>query len=278
VLLLAAVGFGLLALRRNRAALLVVCVIAVPAVAFMLARLHASASPEARHLIFALPFFSALLATAIVDAGRIRPPATAIAAVAAVAVLVAGEVGWANRKTPQLFGGDQTAEAHARSEAAAWLASTSRPNDILLGYEPVYLLAWERNRSFSKYALPRADPKLLASALRDVPQPLGRGVWVFDASDTTNVWERTTIRFALPTPAIQFEGRAYGPYLVIRTRRPLVTRADYIAVAENVLRLGRSLAIGDADVNLHTVLVAAHRLYGPSGSSSSSRSRSTISR
>jgi hypothetical protein len=140
----------------------------------------------------------------------------------------------------------------------------------------VYLLAWERNRSLSKYALPRADPKLFESALRDVPQPLGRGVWVFDASDTTNVWERATIRFALPTPASQFEGRSYGPYLLIRTRRPLVTRANYIAVAENVLRLGRSLEIGDADVNLHTVLVAARRLYGPS--SSSSRSRSTISR
>jgi hypothetical protein len=276
VLLLAAVGFVLLALRRNRAALLVGCVVAVPALAFMLARLHATASPEARHLIFALPFFSILLATAIVDAGRIRPPATAIAAVAAIAVLVVGEVRWAHLKTPALFDGDPPGEVHARAEAAAWLASSSRPNDVLLGYEPVYLLAWERNRSFSKHALPRADPKLFESALRHVPQPLGRGVWAFDASDTTNVWRRETIRFALPTPASLFEGRAYGPYLIIRTRRPLVTRANYIAVAEDVLRLGSSLEIGDADVNLHTILVAARRIYGPSGSRS--RSRSTISR
>ena len=276
VLLLAAVGLVLLAVRRNRAALLIGCVIVVPAIAFMLARLHASASPEARHLIFALPFFSLLPATAIVDAGRIRPPATAIVAVVAVAVLVAGEVRWAHRKTPQLFDGDPAAETHARADAAAWLASTSRPSDMLLGYEPLYLLAWERNRSFSRHALPRADPKLFASALRHVPQPLGRGVWVFDASDTTNVWKRETIRFELPTPASQFEGRVYGPYLVIRTRHPLRTRANYLAVTETVLRLGRSLQIGDADVNLHTVLVAAKRIYGPSGSSS--RSRSTISR
>src|SRR5438105_4407877 len=276
VLLLAALGFVLLALRRNRSALLIACVIAVPAIAFMLARLHATASPEARHLIFALPFFSILLATAVVDVARMRPPVTAVVAAAALVVLLVGEVRWAHAKTPALFDGDPPGEAHARVEAAAWLASTSRQGDVFLGYEPVYLLAWERNRSFSKYALPRADPNLFASALRAVPAPLGRGVWVFDASDTTNAWERETIRFAVPTPASRFEARVYGPYLVIRSRRPLVTRANYIAVAEDVMRLGRSLQIGNADVNLHTMLVAARRLYGPSGSSS--RSRSTISR
>ena len=276
VLVLAGVGFVLLALRRNRSALLIGCVVAVPAIAFMLARLHATASPEARHLIFALPFFSILLATAIVDAGRIRLPVTAAVAGAAVVVLLVGEVRWAHAKTPLLFDGDPASEVHARAEAAAWLASTSRPDDVLLGYEPLYLLAWERNRSFSKYALPRADPKLFTAALQRVPEPLGRGVWVFDASDTTNVWERQTIRFALPTPASQFVGHVYGPYLVIRSRRPLRTRANYFAVAENVMKLGRSLQIGDADVNLHTMLVAASRLYGSSGSSS--RSRSTISR
>src|SRR5438093_9447811 len=63
VLLVAAVGFVLLALRRRGSALLTACVVIVPALAFMLARLHATASPEARHLIFALPFFSTLLAT-----------------------------------------------------------------------------------------------------------------------------------------------------------------------------------------------------------------------
>jgi 4-amino-4-deoxy-L-arabinose transferase-like glycosyltransferase len=274
VLVVAAVGFVLLALRRRRSALLTACVVVVPALAFMLARLHATASPEARHLIFALPFFSTLLATALVDAGRLRPPATAVVALAAIAVLVVGEVQWAHRKTPPLFDGDPPGEAQARAQASAWLASTSRPDDVLLGYEPVYLGAWERNRSFSHYALPRADPRLFASALRAVPEPLGRGVWVFDASDTTNVWERQTIRFELPAPARAYEGHAFGPYLVIRSRRPLRTRERYLLVSEDVMRLGRALQIGDADVNLHTMLVASRRIYG----SSESSSRSTISR
>jgi hypothetical protein len=241
----------------------------------MLARLHATASPEARHLIFALPFFSLLLATAFVQAARARPPTTAIVAAVAVAVLVVGEVRWAHAKTPALFDGDPPGEAQARADAAAWLGSTSRPDDVLLGYEPVYLLAWERNRAFSQHAVPRADPELFARALQALPRPLGRGVWVFDASDTTNVWERQTIRFALPTPAHAFEGHVYGPYLVLRTRRPLRTKERYLSVSEEVMRLGRSLQIGDADVNLHTMLLAARQIYG---ASSSSRSRSTISR
>ena len=256
VLVAAGIGFVLLAARRRTSALLTACVVLVPAVAFMLAKLHSTASPEARHLIFALPFFSTLLAVAIVDLGRLRPPVTPVLAAAALVALVIGEVRWADRKTPPLFHGDPAVKAHARARAAAWLAASGRPTDVLLGYEPVYLTAWERNSSFSRHALPRADPRLFAAALRELREPLGRGVWVFDASDTTNVWERLTIRFELPRPASAFEGHVFGPYLVIRSRKPLGTRARYLAVSEDVMRLGRRLRIGDADINLHTMLLA----------------------
>jgi hypothetical protein len=64
----------------------------------------------------------------------------------------------------------------------------------------------------------------------------------------------------LPKPESAFEGRVYGPYLVIRSRRPLVTRERYLAVSETVMRLGRKLRIGDADINLHTLLQAGSRL------------------
>jgi hypothetical protein len=59
---------------------------------------------------------------------------------------------------------------------------------------------------------------------------------------------------------LEFEGRVYGPYLVIRSRRALQTRARYLAVAERVMRVGRSLRINDAEVNLHTMLQAQSRL------------------
>jgi hypothetical protein len=235
-------------------------VIVVPALALMVAKLNWTASPQSRHLIFALPFFSTLLATALVDFGRLRPPLTVVFAAAVVALLVVGELRWADRKTPPLFHGDPLAVQRARADAAHWLAATGRRDDILFGYEPIYLAAWDRDRSFSRHAVPRADPQLLADALRSLPRPIGRGVWVFDASDTTNSLRRQTIPLVTPRPARGFEVRAFGPYLLVRSRLPLETPTHYLAVSERVMELGRRLGIGDADVNLHTLLLAARRL------------------
>jgi 4-amino-4-deoxy-L-arabinose transferase-like glycosyltransferase len=260
VLLVALVGAILLARRRRGGLLLAVCVVAVPALAFMLATLHSTTSPEARHIIFVLPFFSIALALTLVELGRLLPPVTWVVAVGAVALLLVGEVRWAHEKTPPLFDGDPPGETQARNSAASWLAATARPDDVLLGYEPIYLRAWERNRSFSVHAIPRADPTLLASTLKKLREPLGRGVWVFDASDTTNVRERQTIPFVLPQPESAFEGGVYGPYLVIRSRRPLMTRKRFVEVSETVMRVGRTLQIGDADINLRTLLQAESRL------------------
>jgi 4-amino-4-deoxy-L-arabinose transferase-like glycosyltransferase len=259
VLLLALAGALLLARHRRDSVLLTACVIAVPALAFTVATLGAATSPEARHLIFALPFFSVLLAVPLVELGRLRPPLTAALAAAAIATIMVGELRWAHDKTPPLFDGDPATRVEARAATAAWLASTARPDDVLLGYEPVYLRAWEQNRSFSAHAIPRADPALFAAALKDVPEPLGRGVWVFDAGDTTNIWERQTISFALPKPESMFEGHVYGPYLVLRSRGRLVTHARFLAVSEAVMRLGVELRISDADVNLRTMRQAESR-------------------
>ena len=260
VLVLAAIGAVLLARSRPDSALLAACVIIVPAVAFMLATLHSTASPEARHLIFALPFFSLVLALPVIELARARPPLSWCVALVAAGILVFGEVRWAHAKTPQLFDGNPASQVRARNAAAAWLAATSRPGDVLLGYEPVFLGAWLQRRSFSDHVLPRADPRLLAAALKDLTEPLGRGVWVFDASDTTNARQRQTIPFVLPSPRSALEGRVYGPYLVIRSRYPLVTRERFLAVSERVMRLGRKLQIGDADVNLGALIGARSRL------------------
>jgi len=259
LLALAGVGALLLARRNRDGAVLIACVIVVPALAFMLATLRSTTSPEARHLIFALPLYSLLLALPLVGFARLGLPAAAVAAVALVLIVV-GEVRWAHEKTPQLFDGNPSSQVRARDAAAAWLASTARSDDVLLGYEPVFLRAWEENRSFSDHVLPRADPALFADALKQVALPLGRGVWVFDASDTTNAQQRQSIALVSPHPAPAFETHAYGPYLVIRSREPLLTRKRYVAVAERVMRVGQALQINDADVNLHTMRQAESRL------------------
>ena len=57
---------------------------------------------------------------------------------------------------------------------------------MLLGYDPLFLQAWERNPDFPLVVLPRADADLALHNLLELERPLGHGVWVFDASKTTN--------------------------------------------------------------------------------------------
>src|SRR5947208_2350984 len=167
LLALAAVGAVLLVRRNRDGALLIACMIVVPALAFMLATLRSTTSTVERHLIFALPLYSILLALPLVAFARPGGAAAAVAGVALV-VIVVGEVRWAHEKTPQLFDGNPASQVRTRDAAATWLSSTARSDDVLPGYEPVFLRAWEQNRSFSDNVLPRADPALFAEALKHV--------------------------------------------------------------------------------------------------------------
>ncbi len=259
ILVLAAYGARELWRQNRIAAYLVACAVATPTLALLLARLGNSASPETRHLIFVLPFFMLLLATALVALDRRYGRMVAACALAA---LVVAEVGWAYEKTPQLFTGDPTARVAAREAAGRWLAATSRPNDVFFGYEPVYLEASELDASVARIVIPRADSKLAAGRLDALQRPLGRGVWVFDAYDTNNCTctRGLKIEERLPRPARDYEARVFGPYLVIRTREETGTPAGYLERAAQVMVVGKSLFIGDADINFVTVRRAADRL------------------
>jgi len=182
-----------------------------------------------------------------------------------------GEIAWASHKTPLLFDGEPAAELTARDAATEWLARTGRTDDVLFGYEPLYLGAWERRRELRQEVVPRADPRLALDVLRRAHRPLGRGVWVFDASDTNNSSQRQSIDLVYPEPAAGFEAQAWGPYLVIRTIRPTKTVEGYLEAAALAQGVGKRLYIGDADVNLVTVQLALARL-------GQTRSRSTTSR
>ena len=163
----------------------------------------------------------------------------------------------------------------ARAAAERYLAATSRPDDILWGYEPLYLGAWERNRTFSDVVLPRADSTLALRVLQARRRPLGRGVWILDASERNNFRPRLEIPNRDPGPAGVFETHAFGPFLVIRTRAPVRSEDAYLAAAARAMLLGRSLGIGDADINMQTIEQADRKLrgYGPSLRSRSNNSR-----
>lgn len=267
-LLAAAAGIRLL---RRDARVLVLCSVGAAAAAFLVARLGSSAAPESRHLIFLAPLFAIAVATTIVHvAGRL--PALAIVA---TAVLVVTQLAWTWHRSSPLFEWEPDARQAARAEAETWLARTSRPDDVLFGYEPLYLGAWERTGSaFPTTVVPRADSDLALRTL-ERESPLGRGVWVLDASERNNIHPRLEIERRLPDPARPYTVRAFGPFLVLRTVERVVTPKAFLYYSARALLVGQQLGIGDADVNLRTVVLAAQveRGYGPSLRSRSSNSR-----
>jgi hypothetical protein len=263
-------GFVALWRTRREAAVLVAVVVVVPTAAFVVARLGASAAPETRHLIFVLPFFWACAAVPVAAVAR-RYGAAALVAVVALACAV--EVAWAWSKTPELFTGEPAARVEGRHAAARWLADTSRPDDVLLGYDPVFAAGWQEER-LSRLVLPRADARLALRALREA-DALGRGVWVFDAWDTNNVVRRDEIGRRVPWPPEAYEARTFGPYLVVRTRAPTGSTTRYLQRAAAAQVVGKALGLGDADINFATMARAAGRAgYAPSRPAS----RSTSSR
>jgi hypothetical protein len=252
VLLVGAVG--LLTMRRESLAFTFSTVVA-PVAAFLLAHLGSSASPQTRHLIFVLPFFAMAVSTGLLRLGRRVPVVVAVAAIA----LLAAEGAWTKQRTPALVSGEPRARITARHEASAWLAATSRADDILFGYEPLYLGAWERNHRFASTVIPRADPVLALRTLRNASS-LGRGVFVLDGSDPSNLAPTSAIEAKVPSPQAAFEARAFGPFLVIRTRVPTETPALFLAYAQAVQRMSYGMGIAHAGVNLDTIKRAEIRL------------------
>ena len=122
-----------------------------------------------------------------------------------------------------------------------------------LGAQP---LGASRGRSFR--ARTRSS---LSRRSSEAKKPLGRGVFVFDAGDNNNYVKKTHVELRLPFPRSEFEGRAYGPYLIIRTRKPTVTIAHYLDAARKAELIGKSLAMGDADINYATIRQAQVRLF-----------------
>jgi hypothetical protein len=261
MLLLAAFGLLRLSRERPKSGLLTTCVVLTPTLFFLAGRFGGNSAPESRHLIFVMPFFVLAVGIGIVTAAGAAGPRGAWLATIIVVALLPVEVAWGWHKTPALFKRENPVRVTARQRAASWLAKTSRPDDVLFAYEPLYLAAWERGRSaVSRLVVPRADPKLALETLREARKPLGRGVWVFDAGDNNNYVKRTRIELRLPFPHSRFEGRVYGPYLVIRTHRPTRTIERYLDAARKVELIGKSLAMGDADINYATIRRVQARL------------------
>ena len=261
---LVAVAAGLAVLPRE-ARILAACATLVPLAALVVAR--STGSPETRHLIFLLPFVALAAGAGLARLGRLWGSAAA-------AVLVLAQVGWTWDRTPELFEWEPDVRQEARADAAAYIAATTGSDDVLLGYDPLYLQAWELEPDVPLVVLPRADADLALHNLLSLDRPLGHGVWVLDSSKTTNIERTLQIPRVSPRPESAFEVRDFGPFLVIRTKEPVVTPKRYLERAGEAMLVGKRLYLGDADINLPTIERAARALRGYGAS----RSLSTSSR
>ena len=271
VLGLAAVGAYSLARARPRSALLVGAVVLTPAVLLTLARFGSAAAPESRHLIFVMPFFLVLVAVGVVSGADRLGRAGTPAAVVAICGLVTLQVAWGWSRTAELYRGEPAERVAARGAAAEWLRETSRRDDVLFGYDPLFLEAWRAGGELSRSVVPRADPRLALRALQ-AAEPLGRGVWVFDASDTGNPVRRLEVPNRPPTPREAFETRTFGPFMVVRTTAPTGDARSYLKLARRAQLAGKALSIADADVNLLTIVEASGRLAAQEREREDSRS------
>jgi hypothetical protein len=256
---LAILGAITLARARPFAVLLAVAVVAVPALALLLARSHNTVFLASRHLIFVLPFFQMLVAAGLLRLSSLADRARVVVVLVALTALLGAEVAWGWHKTPYMYAGEPAVRKEARAEASSWLAATSRPDDVLFGYEPLYLDAVQKGAPLGSVIVQRADPRLALDTLDQAKKPLGRGVWVFDATDQSDP-ARQKLTIPETVPATAFEGRAWGPFLVIRTKKPVGSAAAFFRDTAAVELLGRNLGIDDASINLDTAVTALSRL------------------
>jgi hypothetical protein len=256
VVFLAAVGLLTLARSRPTAALLAALVFVVPTAALMLARLGSQAIPETRHLIFAFPFLAMIVASGLLFVTRLFGPGRRAALGMAIAVLVSAQIAWGWSRTPPLYAGEAPQRTAARDEAASWLARFLRPTDVLWGYNPLFLQAFEDGGRVSKVVVPRADPKLASRALADAPKPLGRAVWLLDATNSGTT-ARSDIEYV---PPVGFASRTFGPFVVVWTEEPPRSASAYLFDTLAVQDVGRKLGVSDSDLNYETATSALRAL------------------
>jgi Dolichyl-phosphate-mannose-protein mannosyltransferase len=261
IALIAGLGLVILARSRPDAVLLTGAVVLVPALALLVVGSGPGVSLETRHLIFVLPFVDMAIAAGILRLGSADGWVGPGIVAALVGFVLVSQVFWGLDRTRWLYAGEPAARAEARDAAAAWLAERGRADDVLFGYEPTYLDAWERGAPYGELFVPRADATLALDALEEADEPLGHGVWVLDASDYLDQDDPPlTIPNASPGPG--FETAAFGPFLLVRTGEPTETPERFLEATLTVQELAADLGVGDANRNALTASEALEELRG----------------
>jgi mannosyltransferase len=228
-LALAAVGLATLARDRPAVAALTALWLLAPPLLFLTVQSSSSPDLSPRHLIYALPLWAAAAGVGAARLlGRASPPAQAAALgllTLAAAFASTGVHDPRELKFPAGLGAEKELAA-----PAARLRAEIRPGDVLFPFSALHLAALPAAGRAS--ALPRAQPELLARAIRRIDLPAGS---VFVAVPLAG----TKLRL----DRLDAQAERIGGWLILRRAGPLVDRPAIAAAIATLLREARAATV-----------------------------------
>lgn len=247
-LVLAAVGLATLARERPAVAALTALWLLAPPLLFLTVQSRSSPDLSPRHLIYALPLWAAAAGVGAARLlGRVRPPAQA-AALGLLTLAAAFASTGVHDPRELRFPAGMGAEREL-AQPAARLRAEIRPGDVLFPFSAVHLAALPASARAT--ALPRAQPELLARALRRVKLPAG-SLFVSVPVATSDIrLERLNARLG---PG--FRAERIGGWLILERHGPFDDRASIAAAISTLLREARAATLGP----YHTALAGYYQL------------------
>ena len=139
--------------------------------------------------------------------------------------------GAGRRRPSSIAASPRSAWRRAELTAAAGSQRHRARDDVLFGYDPLFLEAWRAGGDLSRSVVPRADPSPGAARPSAGRAARPRASGCFDASDTGNPIRRLEVPNRPPTPRDAFETRTFGPFMVVRTVAPTGDVRSYLKLA-----------------------------------------------
>jgi hypothetical protein len=209
---------GAVLLARRRAPFVAWGVVAFVLPPLLSTLVHTGRAPDLspRHLIFALPFWAALVGVAVA-----RIPFKAVALVLVAVLAAISPQGIHDPRSITYTANLGTEEALA--EPAAWLRENVRPNDVLYPYSSVFLRALPE--AGGAHSLPRAQSQSLLAALDWIDYPADA---LFVAVPIGDVQVR---KESVSSP----DARFFGSWLIIRAEGPFADDDVLLKTIKGVL-------------------------------------------
>ncbi len=232
-LALAAVGLNALVRERPPVAVLLGLWLFAPPLLFLTVQSSSSPDLSPRHLIYALPLWAATAGLGAARLlGRARAPVQA-AALGLLALAAAFASTGVHDPRDLTFPAGMGAEQELAAPAAR-LRAQIRPGDVLFPFSALHLAALPAAGEAT--ALPRAQPGLLASAIRRVEVPAGTVFVAVPLADTQ-------VRLDLLNP----QAERIGGWLILRRPGPIGDRPAIAAAISTLLREARTATVAPYD-------------------------------